>query len=198
MKGWLTLAALAVGAVALASRRDSSTPVPGEAHPLGAPPLEDYAARELATHCEPTPKLGAVILRSVILQTFGGGDLGIGRPCDVGELSEHHEGRAFDWGVIEGATLPGTLYTPADVDGFFAWLLAPDAWGRPHANARRAGVMYVIYDRRIWRSYDMPGQPRGEWYSYDGDNPHVDHVHASLSRAGGAGATSLYGGALVA
>ena len=189
VKGWLTLAALAVGAVALASRRDSSSPVPG-----GAPPLEDYAPHELATHCDPTPKLGAVILRAIILQSFGGGDLGIRRECHIGALSEHHEGRAFDWGVIEGATLPGTIYTPADVDGFFAWLLAPDAWGRPHANARRAGVMYVIYDRRIWRSYDMPGEPRGEWYAFDGEDPHTTHAHLSLSRAGGAGETSLYGG----
>lgn len=150
-----------------------------------APPseLDDYAARDLTTGCDPTEKQGAMKLRAFILEHFGGADWGITRECHIGSPSEHHEGRAFDWGIVDGG---------ADVDAFLDWLLSPDGFGRPHANARAAGVMYAIYDRRIWRSYDKPGQPRGHWYPYFGDDPHVDHVHISLSRAGGDGLTSLY------
>jgi hypothetical protein len=72
-------------------------------------------------------------------------------------------------------------------------LLAPDPrTGDPHALARRAGIMYIIRDRRMWRAYPWAGAPRGAWAPYQGDSAHTDHVHLSLSRRGAAGETSLY------
>jgi hypothetical protein len=52
--------------------------------------------------------------------------------------------------------------------------------------ARRLGVMYIIFNRKIWRSYD-PG-----WGSYSGTNPHTDHIHISLSYDGSTGRTSFW------
>ncbi len=140
------------------------------------PPLDDYAALDRQTDCNPVEQPGAIALRQRVLEQIGGYDAGIVRGCDVGGTSEHKEGRAWDWGC-----------SPAQAARLFAWLLAPDALGRPHANARRAGIMYLIYNRRIWRAYRERA-----WMAYSGSSPHTDHVHLSLSRAGGAGLTSLY------
>lgn len=62
--------------------------------------------------------------------------------------------------------------------------------------ARRAGVMYMIWNRQIWRSYAHGGAPAGTWGPYSGVNPHTDHVHFSFSRAGAAAQTSLYSGGI--
>ena len=48
--------------------------------------------------------------------------------------------------------------------------------------ARRLGVMYIIFNRRIWRAYGDPG-----WGAYSGTNPHTDHIHISLSYDGSTG-----------
>jgi hypothetical protein len=112
------------------------------------------------------------MLRDHVLQNFGGTDLGIVRACDQGGKSEHKEGRAWDWGIPASA----------DVEGFLSWMLDNNA-----ENARRAGIMYLIYNRQAWRSYKDP-----HWADYTGVDPHDTHIHISLSRAGGAGLTSLY------
>jgi hypothetical protein len=70
------------------------------------------------------------------------------------------------------------------------WLLAPDELGNDGAMARRLGVMYVIWDSRIWRSYQAA---RG-WQPYSGASPHTDHVHLSFSWAGALGETSYWSG----
>jgi hypothetical protein len=113
-----------------------------------------------------------MMLRDHVLQHFGGTDLGITRECGVGGKSEHKEGRAWDWGIPASA----------DVDGFLSWLLDSNA-----ENARRAGIMYLIYNHQAWRAYKDP-----HWVPYTGPDPHDTHIHISLSRQGGAGLTSLY------
>ena len=56
--------------------------------------------------------------------------------------------------------------------------------------ARRLGIMYVIFDHRIWGSYaDEQG-----WRPYTGASPHTDHVHFSLSWAGAWARTSYWTG----
>jgi len=51
--------------------------------------------------------------------------------------------------------------------------------------------MYVIHNRKIWKSY----QGGGAWYTYTGtSDPHTNHVHISLSNAGGNGTTSFWSG----
>ena len=189
---WLGLAAAGAGLLLLSSKRKRDKPR-GPEPAIPAIPLDDYADYEPPGECDPAAKPGTQAFRLLVLRQFGGGDLGITRVCDD-TPDEHEEGRAWDWGIVPGATMPGTPYQPADVAGFLAWLLGPDAEGRLHAIARRAGVMYVIYDRQMWRAYDAPGRPRGRWYPYTGPDPHDTHIHVSFSRAGAAGLTSLYSG----
>ncbi len=51
--------------------------------------------------------------------------IGIGQACDTPDgVSEHKEGRAFDWGVR--ADVPAE---DAMADRFLAWLFAPDQYG---------------------------------------------------------------------
>lgn len=71
---------------------------------------------------------------------------------------------------------------------FLGWLLAPGAQGRAAAMARQLGVMYVIYNRKIWAAYS-PG-----WRGYTGSSPHTDHIHVSLSWNGARGTTSFWRG----
>jgi peptidoglycan hydrolase-like protein with peptidoglycan-binding domain len=59
-------------------------------------------------------------------------------------------------------------------------LLATDRYGNPYAMARRLGIMYIIFNHRIWGAY-LADQG---WRPYGGSNPHTDHVHFSLSWAG--------------
>ncbi|MEJ5915917.1 hypothetical protein WDV86_15920, partial [Pseudokineococcus sp. 1T1Z-3] len=76
----------------------------------------------------------------------------------------------------------------ADVEAFLGWLVGPDADGVTAGNARRLGVMYVIWDSRIWASY------RPTWRAYTGASPHTDHVHISLTWDGAMGRTSFWKG----
>ncbi len=77
----------------------------------------------------------------------------------------------------------------AKADAFLSWLLATDANGNKNAMARRLGIMYIIFNKRIWRAYGDPG-----WGSYSGTNPHTDHIHISLSYDGSTGRTSFWNG----
>jgi hypothetical protein len=136
--------------------------------------------------CDPTAKPGVVRFRDLVLAAYPGtGDSGIVRACTVGGTSEHKEGRAWDWRV--NTANPEQV---AQVDDLMAWLLAPDALGNEAAMARRLGVMYVIWNARIWKSHQAS---RG-WQPYVGASPHTDHVHVSFSWAGALGETSYWTG----
>src|SRR5439155_26867406 len=77
-----------------------------------------------------------------------------------------------------------------------AWLLATDRAGNRFAMARRLGVMYLIYDNRMWGAWD------GRWEQYNNcshlptranDNYcHRTHIHISLSWNGALGRTSYW------
>ena len=68
----------------------------------------------------------------------------------------------------------------------------PTSWaGSPPNNgemAARLGIMYVIYNRKIWASYS-PG-----WRDYTGADPHTSHIHISLSWNGARAHTSFWTG----
>jgi hypothetical protein len=148
--------------------------------------IEGFAKYVPQSTCSPTAKPGTVKLKNMLLRTYPGSrSLGISRSCSAGGTSEHKEGRAFDWGVrVSNAT------ERAQAAAFLGWLLKTDARGNKAANARRLGVMYVIWNKRIWGAYAA----NQGWRTYRGSNPHTDHVHISLSRAGGAGTTSFWTG----
>jgi hypothetical protein len=148
--------------------------------------IEGFAKYQGQTICSPTAKPGTVKLKNMLLRTYPGTrSLGISRSCSAGGTSEHKEGRAFDWGVRYSSSTER-----AKANAFLTWLLKTDAAGHKAANARRLGVMYVIWNKRIWGAYAASSG----WRPYGGSNPHTDHVHISLSRAGGAGTVSFWTG----
>ncbi|MGV8968743.1 MAG: DUF4214 domain-containing protein [Cellulomonas sp.] len=60
------------------------------------------------------------------------------------------------------------------------WLTAVGPDEQVGYNARRLGVMYIIWNRQIWNN----SSASAGWRAYTGAVPHTDHVHISLSWAG--------------
>ena len=161
-------------------------------------PVEDYASYEPQTNCSPNAKPGALKLSQWLQKQYpGSGSLGISRSCNDGGVSEHKEGRAFDWAVNVNSARDR-----AYVNDFFARIFATDAEGNAAALARRMGIMYLIWNDHIYSSYygfkarDYKGCKVLSICS--ATLRHRNHVHISLSRAGGAGLTSWYGGTATA
>lgn len=160
-----------------------------------ARPIEGYASYDGQSTCAPAAKAGTKVLQSWMVRTYGGSKGPISRPCSSGGQSEHKEGRALDW-TMDAAKSADRAAVRRWLDDVFA----ADGQGRAHAKARRMGIMYIIWDDKIWRSYSQ-----FEVGAYTPCRPvtdcsktarHRDHVHVSLSRAGGRGATSWYAGRL--
>ncbi len=148
--------------------------------------LEALAAHTPQTTCDPTAKRGVLGFRDLLLETFPGSrNLGIGRACEAEGVSEHKEGRAFDWGV--SADDPVEL---AAAETQLAWMLGPDETGELFAIARRLGLMYVIWDEQIWSSF----RASDGWRPYVGVNSHRDHIHFSFDWAGALAETSFWKG----
>lgn len=157
----------------------ATAPSPGSA-------IEALAPYQGQNTCDPVARPGAVALRNLVLASYPGtGDSGIVRACNVGSTSEHKEGRAWDWRV--STSNPDQVAQVADL---LAWLLATDEYGNTAAMARRLGIMYMIWDSKVWKSYQAS---RG-WQAYVGPSPHTDHVHFSLSWAGAYANTSYWTG----
>jgi len=170
----------------MADLSDSACSVPGVYPYVSELPVvtaqvavEDYAPRGAAVSCDPAPKPGVVAFRALVLGHLGGYDLGICRACGAGR-SEHYEGRAWDWGVR--ADRPEDVQRVAKL---MAWLLEPGPHGEPHANFRRAGLRYMIWDGQIWTGGTKT------WKPYSGVSAHRDHVHFTFGWDGGAGADKL-------
>lgn len=180
-------------------------PVPGEGLPGAAVPAiaqplpEGYDTPpeyEGQAQCDPTPKPGTQALADLMKATYGANQtIWIPRACTVGGQSEHKEGRALDW-MTDVRDPQGR----ANAEAFLTWLLAPDQFGRPYGNAMRLGVMYIGWNDRIWRGYDVE---RG-WTELKGcfnktersaDTVcHRNHIHISLTWDGASGRTSFWTG----
>ena len=152
--------------------------------PSFGPSIDGYAGLDSQDTCNSTEQPGVVDFRALLLAAYPetqdrNGIHNILRGCAVGGTSEHKEGRAWDWGarVTDGAET-------AAVEDALDWLLHTDAWGNPDALARRFGLMYIIWDRQIWKAYPSNGLAAGSWHAYTGDNPHTDHVHFSFGWPG--------------
>lgn len=151
---------------------------------------------EKQTMCQSVARPGSLALKQLLLDTYGPATIYITRAC-TGNVSEHFDGRAVDW--MRDVRVAAER---EQAEAFLAWLLAPAADGTPMEMARRLGIMYLIWNNRMIRSYD-PG--RG-WTNYRGcmaarmaaqshDTPcHRDHIHISLSWDGAAAATSWWTG----
>ncbi len=168
-------------------------PVVAQALPAGFDVSPTYEGQ---AQCDPTPKPGTQRLADLIKATYGQAQtVWIPRGCDVGGQSEHKEGRALDWMVsVRDAQ------QRANAEAFLAWLLGPDQAGVAYGNAMRLGVMYIGWNDRIWRGYDIK---RG-WTELKGcfatPSPgsdttcHRNHIHISLTWDGASGRTSFWDG----
>ncbi|MFL6137006.1 MAG: hypothetical protein ACJ74O_04315 [Frankiaceae bacterium] len=158
-------------------------------------PLTDYQPQ---TTCDPVAKPGVVAFRAMVLAAYAGtGDDGITRACSIGGTSEHKEGRAWDWMV--SVNNPAQV---AQVNDLLSWLFATDQYGNQYAMARRLGIMYVIWNKRIWGAYATDEGWRcyyacaGKPSSYNND-PHTGHVHFSFDWDGALKRTTYWGYGLV-
>jgi hypothetical protein len=147
--------------------------------------IEELADAEPQQQCDPAAKPGVEAVRDLLRTTYGRTTIGIARDCSVGAVSEHKEGRALDW------MISATNNTQkAKADAFLAWLLATDRYGNTYAMARRLGIQYVIWNRRIWSAY----RADEGWRRYSGPSPHTDHVHLSFGWDGAMAKTSFFTG----
>jgi hypothetical protein len=156
--------------------------------------VEDYADYTPQQHCKPRAKPGTVALARWLVRR-GGGYGPISRRCGVGGVSEHKEGRAFDWMLDAGRSADRAIARE-----FFEVVFATDRWGNEHARARRMGIMYIIWNDHIYAAGDR-FEPEGYRSSSckslrrcSKTLRHRDHMHISLSPRGGRGRTSWYEG----
>jgi hypothetical protein len=175
----------------LISSLGPATPADG----IGDSPVIDAPAPyEGQTTCTRIPRPGTVALANWLTKTYKRTrSMGLMRACNSGGRSEHKDGRAFDW----GADVRKKATRKAAYD-FINKALATDPAGNPHALARRMGIMYIIYDDKIWSSYS-DFRPRSYLHSAckkrkkcSATLRHRDHVHISLGYAGAAAQTSWY------
>jgi hypothetical protein len=155
--------------------------------PVFGPMIDPPAGYEGQSKCDPGPKPGVVAFQQVVMRAYPYTRYGsISRGCGIGGQSEHKEGRAWDWGVNAAVASE-----KAAAEEVIDWLAATDKRGNRRALARRFGIMYLIWNRRIWF-------PSSGWSTYcvqrrkvcrdpdDGGerHPHTDHVHFSFTWKG--------------
>lgn len=204
----LRAAAAAVVALGLALGLQAGAPsepasaVPPPPAPASVPAdVEPLAAYVPANSCTVKTRPGTAKLGQLLVATYPGTSFGGARTCGATPDSEHHDGRAVDW-MNNVRKSKEKKQGKAVVD----WLLASDEQGNRYANARRLGVMYVIWDNKIWGAY----RPSDGWREYNGCLAkskqkksldaacHRNHMHISLSWAGAMGRTSYWSGEVAA
>lgn len=189
----LRAAALAIGLVLLGGGlgpAHADTLPPGPSSPAPAPdPIDAYAQYQGQTTCDPTMKPGTQYLLDLAVSHWKAGrKITSTRACDVGGTSEHKEGRALDWGL--NASNPTEK---AAGDAFVHWLTAVGPDGKVGYNARRLGVMYIIWNTQMWSN----SSSQAAWKPYTGASPHTDHVHVSLTWNGAYQRSSWWSGVAI-
>ena len=156
--------------------------------------IEGYAPYQPQHRCRPHVRPGTEKLGKLLVRTYRHTTFYTVRPCD-GSVSEHFDGRAIDWMVSAAVG-----WQHHDARLFLHWLLKQDRWGHWAAMARRLGVMYVIFNNRMWGAWDH------RWHDYNHcmsrkkqknryDNAcHRTHVHISLDWRGARADTSFWTG----
>lgn len=170
---------LAVGQAAMASGAFLAGPIATRVLPARVDTQPSYVGQ---ASCDPIDKPGATAYAQLMKSNYGKGVAGISRWCNASQ-SEHSEGRAIDW--MLNVTKPEEK---AVADSATAWLTANNG-----ENARRLGVMYLIWNKKMWRAY----APERGWQPYTGAHPHTDHIHTSLTWDGALKRTSWWTGSTV-
>jgi hypothetical protein len=135
--------------------------------------------------CRSTVEPGVKAFEKITLKAYpktgSDGDM---RGCDVGGTSEHKDGRAWDWRA-DHRSKSGRKAGKA----MLKWLFATDAHGNHDAMLRRLGIMYIIWNKRIWGAWSQSWAP----YSCSGVTLcHVNHMHFSFDWAGAEQKTSYW------
>ena len=183
---------LAVGVAVPTSQASASTPQP--ASPSALRTIEPLAAYVASDSCDPITRRGTAALAALLAKTYPGTTYNTSYQCGTdGSVSEHYQGRAIDWMVAVK-----NKAQHADANAVLSWLFATDTDGNTYANVRRLGVMYVVFDGRIWGSWDHTWQPYNNCATQTSaayDNAcHRTHMHISLSWEGANQRTSFWTG----
>ena len=157
---------------------------------FGIADIDGYPQQNRITACARplAAKPGVAAFRSLILSQVGGGDDGSAVCKEIannsGALSDHADGRAWDWHVQASSGTDRAL-----VDRVLDWLLRPDERGNRNAMARRVGITYIIWNHLYYRV----GTDDAHWVPYTStSDPHDTHVHFSFSVAGASQRTSWW------
>lgn len=155
--------------------------------------LPEYHGQTL---CSPDPKPGTLKFGALLDATYGSyTKYYTGSPCPNG--LEHQEGRAVDWMVNSR-----DAGQREKAEAIIAWLLADGPNGEPAANARRLGILYMVWNNRIWglyrykdgwREYSSCLSSGKSSKSYD-TSCHRNHIHFSLTWDGANAQTSWWTG----
>lgn len=158
-------------------------------------PIEGYASYAPQKYCHPKPKVGTKALAGWLVRSYPNTKVPLTQRSCPGSTSEHKEGRALDW-TLDAAKAADRQKAAA----FMKQIFATDAAGNKHAVARRMGVMYIIWNDHLYASYrqfaarDYLASSCKRLSGCSKTLRHRDHMHISLSRAGGRGQTSWYQG----
>ena len=186
----LTVWGLVLGLVLSVGASTSLSVVP--AHAQYVMPVESYPTYQPQKKCARKAKPGTVALGQWLVARGGafGGTL---RSCSSGGTSEHKDGRAFDW-MLDARDADDR----AIADAFLIEAFADDELGDTDALARRMGIMYVIWNDRMYAAWDGFEPKRylssacSKRRTCSQTLRHRDHVHISLSKRGARGRTSWY------
>jgi len=191
----LTAVVVAIVTVAVCVASGMGMAAAASATKLPAPPptphetaaIEGLAPYQAQFFCRKTVEPGVKAFEKLVLAAYPGtqsdGDM---RACDDGGTSEHKDGRAWDWGADHR-----NAKQRADGRSLLKWLFATDSYGNKDAMFRRLGLMYVIWDKRMWGAWDQ------KWQAYPCSGAtacHVNHIHFSFGWAGAEQKTSYWTG----
>ncbi len=187
-------AALCLLVAGLAVSTSTSAAAPAVRLPAAIEGLADYVPQ---TSCDPVAKPGAVALGRLLVAANRGTSFNSAYNCATdGKVSEHYEGRAVDWMASwRNAT------QRRQGQAFLSWLFATRS-GQRFAYARRLGVMYIVYDNRIWGAWDGAWHPHSSCATHPetswDSTCHRNHMHISLSWEGAMKRTSYWTGRVAA
>lgn len=120
-------------------------------------PVDEVPKYRRENECSQTKKPGPLFVEDLIRKTYGPATFYILRKCPKYPRSGHHAGRALDW--MQHVNKPKEKKAVYD---FIHWLNKSER-GVQHANARRLGMMYIIWDDK--KFYYFRGG-RATWEPY--------------------------------